>query len=378
MKNSILFAFIVLLLGCTNNPSSMPVLRISPENAIKFDIRADSIQKKVIKIETNDDCLVGAIRGLFLTDSIVGFYSNNNAHMFSTVDGTHFCSIVNKGNGPNEYLNISYLTYSEEEQAFILIDNNFRKKIVFNLLGQPLLEERTEYAITSLNLLSYGEVICRERVDVANNNGHIINVIKKNKPKEGYIRFHYDSGETIWEHQSPVTILTDETFFYQSFFNDTLYYYDGKSLYPRYIVDYNNKSIPKWLKQKQSGEIVEYLLTHPDESYAAFHKVLFTKNDKTFLTYGFNNDLNLCICDTLSLKCESYKNFYIEDFNLVSIAEKWLYLSPYFVLVLDPSRFTDMDKSDTDTIKKYYRELYDILMESSIGDNPILLLIEIN
>lgn len=379
MKYLIFLIPFLFFLGCSadRNMPVIDILSVDPEKSSKFDITDRPIENRMIKPETNDNSLVGNIQSIFIADNLIGFRTLNNVQLFSISDGSHICSVDNKGRGPNEYNVISYISYDKNKNALVVVDNSKKKMITFDLSGLPVEETKINYSITSIEQMKHFKLICRDKADAHNREGYVLNIFKDGR-EEKYIPYHYTEGETIFEMQDPVTVTSDTTFFYQSLINDTLYYYDGKSLYPRFIMNYIHGSLPKVYKQMKMQDMIVSIKKNKTTKIALSHKVLFEKDDYIALSYYYDEQHYFCKVNKSTKESQNFRGFFIGDFDLSTIADKRFFVYPYFILVFETAIKADLTSEQSGKIQKYLPDLAQALEKSDTWDNPIILLVDAN
>ena len=123
---TLLFATCILS-ACGEKSQELFTIDIE-KSAENIDLALSDILEdlSIVALETSDDVLIyGHNSGMFVTDKYILATGESHIHLFDK-EGRHIKKLLYKGNGPNEYLNIS--AYCMDEEKSILYYTETQKK----------------------------------------------------------------------------------------------------------------------------------------------------------------------------------------------------------------------------------------------------------
>lgn len=215
MKNILLLLFTILLFGCTERKANIietidlrSSLNKKSTNTILPPI-FDSIIK--IQLETSDSVLIKTIKSIIVDNDLLYVNNNNKCHVFDK-NGKYLYKIGNKGEGPNEYLDISQLIIKDKKK---LIYDRIKSKIfIYDQTGRLVQIINVPFRFDKIAQLKNGNFI-----------GYIPNTTGHEK-----IKFGTFNEQGILLDSIPYTIQFDCQMFF-AFQDEGLFYQNNNNLY---------------------------------------------------------------------------------------------------------------------------------------------------
>jgi hypothetical protein len=99
---------------------------------------------KIVPLETNDSCLIGEITKVVLWQDrifILDFYKTVSVFIFDS-SGKWINTISRRGQGPDEYVNLTDIFFDEEAQLLCLVCRSNQKLMLFDKNGQLKKQEK--------------------------------------------------------------------------------------------------------------------------------------------------------------------------------------------------------------------------------------------
>lgn len=202
------------------------------QKKILFSSFVDSIS--YIPLETNEDCLIGKIQDIILSDSIIFVLNDEQNTIFQfNQKGKFIRKIAKVGSGPSEYNIINQITYNAKRQSISLASS---KIIEYDLYGNLKNEFTPPFHISDLYQFDNGDYLLSrlERLDdpstllaLADTAGHIKKVLFKRNSKYKVESTNY------WE----LIQLNDGIHFITPQIENVIYSYDGDSI--KKVIDFN-------------------------------------------------------------------------------------------------------------------------------------------
>ena len=110
-------------------------LRSKPSGRISLDAFVDSV--KFVKLETTDECLIGRISTVFVTDGKIIVPHGRTGEVYIFDDrGKYLSKISRMGKGPQEYAGINSAMFDPKTNQIIIFSLNDSKLLVYDLDGK--------------------------------------------------------------------------------------------------------------------------------------------------------------------------------------------------------------------------------------------------
>lgn len=357
------------------------IINIDLEDPQKGNVFIDNIASNIdyIKLETSENCLVGRIKKIIINEKYILLKERDFDRLIIFSQKGKLITIVeSKGKGPSEYHRISDCGMDENNNLYIF-DDVGQKILIYSINGE---------LINSLPVKFYPQ-----HLFVKNNNEYIFqNVIPTNIYSDGYQlsfmnnigsitrrmiynpdkRYNPDYGNRFCNLYQ-----IKDTLCYWESYNDTIYGIDiNHNIKARYHLNLGNMRMP--LKYyRDDNAFNDYL-----ESYASIHKImessshifiegiynkfrrliLFDKAARSicYLLNGFNNDIDQGLHFWPMGITKNHKLFCYKD--IIELKQHFKETN------IDISKIKYPDK---------YNALKEMVEESNIDDNPIIMLVSL-
>ena len=178
-------------MACSHPKENMGIIIDLDKNVQKeilFSSFVDSIS--YIPLETTDDCLIGSIHDIIISDSIIFVLNGErNCVFFFNRKGKFLRKIDREGPGPGEYTVINQISYNENKKRLSIASN---KILEFNSDGSFIREFNTPFYASDLFLLDNGNYLfsnlkltgkTKELVVLADSLGKIKRTVYTKNPK---------------------------------------------------------------------------------------------------------------------------------------------------------------------------------------------------
>ena len=156
----VLLFIIIFFYGCNqknNNLTSVYSYKIEAENESEFDLEKIASYAGMIPLETTDECLIGKIQNVFLTDSaIIIFDSQQKKILLFDRYGNYKYQIGSRGPGPAEYRGIECVYFDEIGNRIFISDPIQKKIIQYDINGYFISSWQSEYFIYAFYPTVYG------------------------------------------------------------------------------------------------------------------------------------------------------------------------------------------------------------------------------
>lgn len=133
-KYFLLITLLLFLFSCSteneNNASCKKLLFSNNHFAL-----CDSIDFKFIPLQTTNECLIGSISDIKIANNkiFVGDIHKSNAIFVFDMNGKFITKVGNKGNAPNQYLNLFGFDIDKERQIIVLDDRQKKRLLYYDL-----------------------------------------------------------------------------------------------------------------------------------------------------------------------------------------------------------------------------------------------------
>jgi len=376
-----LLSIIAIMCSCAEQnykKNDFVTLYIDPEDSQIVSITDFFEDITITPLETNDTVLINAIYNIIPFNECLCVLDRRSSSVFIFSDNGKIKSVIHdQENGPNKYTKVSSIAVNEKEGKIYLMDNQLKKKFIYDLDGNYLRVDTIPYKIDQILFLD-GErkVLARSIID--HEDGYVMNCFKHDKLVSQYFPYHYQNGATVDFWESPF-VLFKESLYAHIMYNDTIYKYDFDHPQGGFVINLR-QSIPKELidlpMQSRYNEIFKYLKNNRKTAHSPY---LYLSNDTLV---GISYQYNACNCfyiyDKLNKCGRSYRGPYIGTVHIVDILYGTFARGDYFYYVLDQSKYQNLDVYKKLEIRKHYPELSKILEDTPIDENPILMVAKLN
>lgn len=352
-------------------------ISIDPEESKIVSI-TDFFEKiTIVPLETNDSVLINAVYNIIPLNKCYYILDRRSSSVFIfSYHGEAKTVIHDQGNGPNKYTNVSSIAVNEREKELYIIDNQLKRKFVYDLDGRQLRVEKIPYKISQILFLEEGREVWA-RSGLEHEDGYTMNCFKQGELVAQYHPHHYENGATISFWESPF-VLFEDGLYTHIMYNDTIYKYDFDNPKGGLVIKLDH-SIPRELRdlpmQSREDEIFKYLKKNSNVARSPY--LYMADETKVGISYQYDGYNCFYIYNRVNGESRSLRGPHIGDVHIVDILYGTIVCGDYFYYILDQSKYQSLEINKKLEIQLFYPELFDVLEKSSIEDNPVLMIAKI-
>ena len=325
MKKEILYILLSLIfVACTLRKEGQKGTEIDDIVSIPItDMETDygklsdfAEEVKMIPLEFTDDCILGEIEKIVMSDSCIFIMEGDNQKGIYVFDhtGKYLYRIGSRGQGPEEFVDLSDFSLNEEERLIYLYDLARTKVLVFSFEGDFIKDIQMNYYADNFEYQNGLFYLYRENVVYGDPLYSL--VIKDDKGKT--VNKYYPVIEKLsYTHDCIFRKLDNEILFVEDM-RDSIFTIRGDKLTPRYIVDYKDKSMSKVDRESILKRTRMSLTVLLESKKMAGIKDIFEINEKVFI-----NNIHIVIpkFTVYDKKTKEVKTFshILNDFLFISI-----------------------------------------------------------
>jgi len=370
----LLLAFIMT--SCSQHESadkkSVEIIKLEEAFAIKKAITINdiSINFEFVKLETNDECLIGTGLTVYSNDQYLITIDRQRILLFDRRDGKFIREIGQRGNGPGEYSR-TYNVMPFNEGTSIVYAGRNRMRYGYSLDGQlkdtlsipELVSEigNIDDNIFAAFLPDYqgGE---KNKIIIFTHKDYLL------KTFPNYLSAPKTEMFFFWNPNSWFYKLNKQLYFYQ-LFNDTLFLIGTNFLTPRFIFNMGPYSPPYEMKTSPKFEPDKYFVMKTIQESSKYLFCSFDFNKKNYTAIFDKNKSATVVNDYIAETGHGFINN-INDFvplEISSINEK-----DELICTMDPfkiKQWFDLNPEKVNQLPEYLRALKNI-QETS---NPVII-----
>jgi hypothetical protein len=308
--NIVIVSYILSLISCNKQNIKMDYnsISIDIDNSKKIDLRDISLVK-LLPLEITESSLLEEIQEVEILDNKILVYTNNKLIAFDQ-NGKFIFDINRKGNGPGEYSRIT--SFFVLQKKIYLFDDISQKLLVYDANGKYIstINRGHKDQVSVIYPVNESQYIAKNRFQGKNklipSFSLLDNKLIKIKEVENKV---LKSAEIDFDHFCSF----NNNILYWEFLNDTIYSFDEQNLIiPKYVVDFNNYSIPANEKKgKETNQIIEYLQTSNIPKIATGIK--YINEDSVFIRFVFVQKEGIVNYAKYNKKSKIAKVFQITD-----------------------------------------------------------------
>jgi hypothetical protein len=325
----------------------------------------------VVRLETNDNSLIGEINKIYVTDERIYVLDSDKAKALLVFDreGKYLMTIGSRGNGPGEYYTIDDFYIDEEKRQISIFDANYRRILFYDWNGaytgnHSFYQDVWAHACYPLDSLHYAFDFIRK---ARGKNKYHLQLIDANK--DVYFNFkplEYDYGFS-----------SGHISFYKGFEDilyvpircDTIFKLSQAEISEGYAIDFGERKLPrKFHKDIEPLEQGKKLLT---SSYCYGIKTVVETEKLLCFYFNFSEITLSCICAK-----ETQKSYFVQWYP-APIANYKNYLVGFF----NSDYIEAVKEAGEDFIKLYEdvlgKEILERMLNQDSSDNPLLFFYEI-
>ena len=381
---------IIIIFGCEyTERNSINVNTVDLTNSFNNEkkIGLNEIAENVeyIKLETNPNCLISRIEKIKIIDNYILIKDRNfKTLLIFDTNGSFIHKIDKVGKGPNEYFNIFDFSYDPENKCVYIFDNFQWKVIIYNLNNEVITNFRLKFQPWNIEFLNDGKVAFYMPRPKFHNTDNSRVIIMNNKGKK---------IKKLLIHNSNEYSLDDATRFFKLFiFHDTLScwgsYYDtiyritsDYEVIPAYYIENTKNKMP--LEQYSINSNFNERIKRYSSIYNLFETtnyIFFKALQKTRLKgllYNKKSKISFSVRSGFE-KSIHHIGFY-NDFDggipfwpIGVSSNGHPFMAVDILEILDFIKQNELPTLNIESMKKN-QELLELLENSQISDNPIIM-----
>jgi hypothetical protein len=333
-----------------------------------------------LQIEITDSCIIDAIKQVEISDTLVFILDrSNHVYKFSKNSGKFISQIGNKGQGPEEFLDISSFFIKHEEKSISFSDVSGGKLIKYNFDGQFITSSPfgrnsgfTETAMYSKDnaILFYNCLAPSKYFSTA---AYAVSKLGTDTLKElmHYHELKVDNYAVAFS-KHPMTY-SDEGIDFIMPIDNHIYQYRNGQVKPRYKLEFSGKTPDIKKVAKSDRDItLETIFMAMDNTFPCFTSIFETSNK--LLLNSFNNTGTPCFFYADRTKMEgSYYNYATTPlgnnpvFEIIGVSGKT------FIAKLDADLLISWKENYKDLNEISNSSLRKIIQDVRFEDNPCLI-----
>jgi hypothetical protein len=343
---------IVLLLGCNEQQkknekpcfSSIPV--DYSDNHV-FNLSSLSEDATLVKLETNDSCLIQDVRKIFCIDDQIVIGIENDI-LFFDKSGNFKYLINRQGAGPEEYLRLSDFDISHDRKRIFILDTGQKEILEYDFEGT--FKRRCnldnwyigiQYLNDSLCLLYSGNQLSSK-----NSMKFTTYNIKTSSIVDSFYPISEKKSKYLHVHSANNFTHSMNELLFCELYNDTIYMLSSSGYAPLYYIDFGKHKIPSSFWDNSYNNIMEFqdmiskhtisygvnsLASTPNGFFAScyvFNRRCFLYVDKrTYQAISFRQLTDERIFGNYVIDALKYKVRFYSDRNfLLTVADNELYI----------------------------------------------------
>lgn len=380
MKTNVFFIGFMLLIslyGCRLSPNGnnkdCQNLSIDLKNPDIVSNKGALDVVSFIKLETTDKCLLSNIRRIIHFDNKLFIQLDllrrkGNVYVFK--DSGEFLYSIARGRGPGELLSPMDMAIDTKNKLLYVLDNN-REVKSYSLDGQYVKTIRLD-RMPTVCIEAIGDHLVAFDSDMAKQTNYYAGIIHEGKTIKEFMPKPVSAIRNSYiMHPNSFFKIDEDHVLLSCLFSDTIYSVseNGQNVRPRYVLDYNGRSLNQPDRIKDISNISEYMKMSRGSNYGYGAENLAMQDDKLFFTIHAQ---------------QSYFVVYDLEKNMATLHTKLFDGLPNLF------RFSGYDKEclvipmDVPSLQKYFEENPSLDTDSKIvkqlrtecvseDDNPVVL-----
>lgn len=272
MKNKILLLFLTIASfhACTPSQKEIgantirPISIASDNPKIPIDSLIEEI--KYIKLETNEENLIGLISKIIFTDQHIFIADNvmaNRIYMFDR-NGHFLKKIGSIGNGPGEYLSIDHITLTPDRKKMVVVDDKKSQLLFYDLNGNYIESESTPYRAEIIECVDDRHRIYANTSGIYEGNADLRETLLLTDNKGAVLLSAFPSSYTpefnLVTHSDHLRKFNDRLY-YNPNVTDTIYEVSLKGIVPRYVINVEHSIRPRRTGSSALADYISFIQT---------------------------------------------------------------------------------------------------------------------
>ena len=334
---------------------------------------ADLFDLSFVKLETNDQCLLGGVYQCFKVDA--GFLLLDNmvskgVYLFAS-DGKFIQQIGKQGNGPSEYVQPFSMTIDSEQQLLSVIDAASQKMQFYSLSDfQYLYERKLPFLRFDMETLSPNSYYWYNFTTSEESDAHIFKTDSTFNIINHYQSITFSSGYTLGANRK-LSKQNGEITFYTSYGPEVYRIKeDGVQCVYKFKFGEHNMAPVDYLEENAANN-QNYIPKLLDSHYVAFYN-FFETEQSLCVPYYWNKKMFFGFYDKKSKKTYCFSQEDIQrDLKVGALSSPVGVIDNHsYVSLLRPDLLLQLQQAGRPLDKR----LADLLSQSAEDDNPILLI----
>lgn len=367
------FLLLIFMIQCTTSSKKTEKGYTENEYLVEFgniEVQHTSLLKNVtfVKLETNDECLVGEIKQIEVFRKSIYILSDIGLYVFD-LTGDFFKKIEVSGNGPGEFIS-PYSFWIDKDGFIFLLDRQLNRLQKYNIddlnfiesIIMPYQSPIGFAKIPKSNLFIYyyplrpNKGIERNQVFIADRNGEIQSKLFEGDP----------SGKILHGNNSNFYFQDNDLKFYP-YFSNNVYIVNTDTIYNAYTLSFENNNFPSqdiFTKHDNSGDIMQEII-FGDNKWIRF-VYIYETTSSMIIKYYIERDFYIGTWNKISGETINFK--YDNVIDNIGIGGKF----PLPIGVYDEQIIGVINPYDISIEKVQNTELKKLMSNFSEEDNPIL------
>lgn len=290
MKKEILYILLVLIsVACNSTKEEKKKIKNGDIVSISITDMETSYGKlsdfaeeiKMIPLEFTDDCILGEIEKIVMSDDCIFIMERDNRKGIYVFDhmGKYLYKIGNRGQGPEEFVDLSDFSLNEEERLIYLYDLARTKVLVFSYGEDFIKDIQMNYYADKFEYQNGLFYLYRENVVYGD---PLYSLVIKNNKGETVNKYYPVIEKSSYIHDCIFRKLDNEILFAEHM-RDSIFTIKGKELVPKYFIDYKGESMsPVDRESILKGTRISLTVLLECKKMAGI-KDVFEINDKVFV-----------------------------------------------------------------------------------------------
>lgn len=351
-KLLILLIISAFVLSCTNKKgkraNELPTYQIGFDNTDNFNFDNEIDTSFYIPLETDKSNLLGKISKVQI-DSVIAILDelNQTLHVYS-MEGKLLNVIDKRGNGPEEYAQISDFFLSSKDGYIEVLDAMQLKIIRYNIMGDFINEMKLPFSVGISRFVKKdgyyifdqqtrrNEKELKYSLLVLSPQGKIINKI-----------FPYERSADILFSSRKTFYYVDNKLHYLPIYCDTIFSIEGEKAIPMFRIDFSDKWTDKSVMYSKVNNPMDFINKIKNSNFITFLNVLET-NSTIWIDFIYKEKKYCSIIDKLSSHISTYSNDESKDCGtqIGTILTTW---NNYFVIPESAEKMIEQFDIKTDS-----------------------------
>jgi hypothetical protein len=214
---------------------------------------------KSVRLETNEQSLMGEFNKILLYQDTLYISTGIEIFVFD-MNGKFIQKHAMHGKGPGEYLSISDILIDPEKQHIVILDATAQKIIEYDKYFRFVSEFSTNRYAMNFAMGKGGNILLYCGYDTGGADLGHVEIYKNGKLISSHLPvdpikakyLHYRMFDLLGYYGDHVALTIPH--------NDTVYYLDSNSFYPRYTINIGDKRIPAEIYKQEYKDIADFSL----------------------------------------------------------------------------------------------------------------------